>query len=792
VIDIPGYDIKREIGQGGMASVFLAVQTSLEREVALKIMAPALAADPAFTRRFLQEARMLASLSHPHIVQVFDVGVTASQIHYFSMQYLPGGDFATRVAQGLDEDELRRILSSIAAALGYAHQRGYVHRDVAPGNILFDANGNPVLTDFGIALAADQATRMTSAGFAVGTTHYMSPEQARGGDVDVRSDIYSLGVLAWYGLTGRPPYDGDDGFAVAYAHVFEPIPRLPARAAHWQPLIDRALAKDPAQRHADIPQFLAALTEVPPAPLDVPAAAEPVPTHAESPPRQPAVPRAASVPLRAVSPLPTLPAAPTRRRWLAPLAIGALLAGAGVVAALRPPSSDSAELPPAVPPPVSASPSGTAHEPAPPDTANRGAADMGSPDDVTAAGIPADAGGVPLDAASLPTVRDPVQELVRLGRVDLAAQRYTTPPGTNALERFRLALRIDPRDKSARQGLVETARAYLGLADKALAANDVALAGQHYERALEVAALTPEARPVADEVAARRTAAISPWLAEAVRAAKAWNKPAARAAYQRVLALDAHNEAAAQGIDRLAAIGAPGYAFRDALAGGGEGPEMVVLPGAPLAAGRFEITRAEFRRFWSEAGAREFAAKPPACRDRESLFRTSRKRDWQAPDIAQGEDHPVVCISWDEAAAYARWLSAQTGRHYRLPTSAEWDRLAQGAVSAACRGTSRVEPDARSTNGGHAPGGCGASLASTAPIGRYGPAPSGVYDIDGNVREWIEGCARAAANCRDHTVRGRAWLSPADKEPPDYADTYGGDTAANSIGLRVVRDLDNP
>jgi serine/threonine-protein kinase PpkA len=264
VIEVPGYQIKREIGVGGMASVHLAVQTSLEREVALKVMAPALAADPAFSKRFLQEARMLASLAHPNIVAVYDVGVTPAQLHYFSMQYLPGGDFASRVQRGIDERELVLTLAGVARALGYAHQRGYVHRDVAPGNVLYDANGNPVLTDFGIALATVTGGHITSSGFSVGTSHYMSPEQARGGDVDARSDIYSLGVLAYFGLARKPPYDGADGFAVAYAHVFEPIPRLPAEHAHWQGLIDRALAKNPKDRYADTEQFLDALAGVAP------------------------------------------------------------------------------------------------------------------------------------------------------------------------------------------------------------------------------------------------------------------------------------------------------------------------------------------------------------------------------------------------------------------------------------------------------------------------------------------------------------------------------------------------
>ena len=260
MIDIPGYVIKREIGAGGMATVHLATQTSLEREVALKVMSPALAADPTFSKRFLQEARMLASLAHPNIVAVYDVGVTPTPASLF-FDAISARRRSRRhaCASGIEERDLVIAVAGVARALGYAHQRGYVHRDVAPGNILYDANNNPVLTDFGIALAAASGSRITSAGFSVGTSHYMSPEQARGGDVDARSDIYSLGVLTYFGLTGKPPYDGSDGFAVAYAHVFEAVPRLPPEKAHWQSLIDRALAKDPKDRFDDTEQFLEGL-----------------------------------------------------------------------------------------------------------------------------------------------------------------------------------------------------------------------------------------------------------------------------------------------------------------------------------------------------------------------------------------------------------------------------------------------------------------------------------------------------------------------------------------------------
>lgn len=260
--EIPGYQLEREIGVGGMARVYLAIHTALDRRVAMKVMAPALVADPAFSKRFLREARTLAGLTHPNIVAVYDVGATDSLLHYFAMQHLENGDMSARIARGIPETEVVRIISVIAKALGFAHQRGVIHRDVTPGNIMFDGANNPVLTDFGIARSEHGSTRITQTGVSIGTSSYMSPEQARGGEIDQRSDLYSLGALTFEALTGHPPYKGADGFAVAYAHVFEPIPRLPAYVSHWQSFIDKVLAKDPNERFDNADQFAMGLSDV--------------------------------------------------------------------------------------------------------------------------------------------------------------------------------------------------------------------------------------------------------------------------------------------------------------------------------------------------------------------------------------------------------------------------------------------------------------------------------------------------------------------------------------------------
>lgn len=296
-IDIPGYDIHDEIGEGAMATVYLATQRSLERKVALKVMASALAADPSFCERFLREGRTLARLSHPHTVTIHDIG-HAGERYYMAMEFLPNGTLKERLAAGLPPEQGLPIIRHIASALGYAHSQGLVHRDVKPANILFRADGTAVLSDFGIAKSLDDRTQFTQAGFAVGTPSYMSPEQARGQDIDGRADLYALGVVLYEMLVGELPYVGTDALSTALAHLTQPLPELPISQGRYQTILARLLAKDPAERFADAAALIAALdrlafveddqaTRISPLPLPslaksatVPAATTKAPPHA--------------------------------------------------------------------------------------------------------------------------------------------------------------------------------------------------------------------------------------------------------------------------------------------------------------------------------------------------------------------------------------------------------------------------------------------------------------------------------------------------------------------------------
>ncbi|WP_447648784.1 serine/threonine-protein kinase [Pseudomonas abietaniphila] len=287
---IPGFDIEGEIGEGAMATVYLATQRSLERKVALKVMAAALGTDPTFCERFLREGKTLARLSHPHTVTIHDIG-NVGNLYYMAMEYLPNGTLKERVAAGVSAEQGLIYIRQIASALSYAHAQELVHRDVKPANILFRANGSAVLSDFGIAKSLDDRTQFTQAGFAVGTPSYMSPEQARGIEIDGRADLYALGVVLYEMLVGKLPYNGPDAFSTALAHLTEPLPELPIHYGRYQHILSKLLAKDREDRFANADELIRALDNLPPhdpdatiiRSLTLPAQSAPPPSPAPSP-----------------------------------------------------------------------------------------------------------------------------------------------------------------------------------------------------------------------------------------------------------------------------------------------------------------------------------------------------------------------------------------------------------------------------------------------------------------------------------------------------------------------------
>ncbi|MDJ0656117.1 MAG: SUMF1/EgtB/PvdO family nonheme iron enzyme [Xanthomonadales bacterium] len=252
------YQIVRQLGAGGMSDVFEAIDTTLERSVALKVLPLEFSQEDERIRRFRKEVLAVAALDHPGIVTIFEVQ-SVEGYTYYAMSLLPNGNLKERIRKGpMEASEALRLIRYVAGALGHAHENGIIHRDIKPENILFARDGHPVLADFGIVKMRDSRTAITAIGTSVGTPYYMSPEQAQAtAEVGTHSDVYSLGVVLYEMLTGDVPYDAPTAIGIALMHVNDPLPRLPDELSAVQPLLDRMLAKKHQQRLADTQQLVA-------------------------------------------------------------------------------------------------------------------------------------------------------------------------------------------------------------------------------------------------------------------------------------------------------------------------------------------------------------------------------------------------------------------------------------------------------------------------------------------------------------------------------------------------------
>lgn len=845
-----------------MARVYLAVQSSLDRKVALKVMAPALVADPAFSKRFLREARTLAGLTHPNIVAVYDVGATETQLHYFAMQHLDNGDLAGRIAAGMIEPDLVRVISAISKALGFAHTRGVVHRDVTPGNIMFDSANNPVLTDFGIARSQHGSTRITHTGVSIGTSSYMSPEQARGGEVDQRSDLYSLGALTFEALTGHPPYQGADGFAVAYAHVFEPIPRLPVSVAHWQPFIDKVLAKDPSERFDNAEQFAIALSDVPinanrrvpqraaankvPVPVTSFAAAStaeqsatlkmPLPTNA---PKPPIVDERALAPIKKSLPDTTYarPAlaknaetAPSKRGLvLALVAVAAVALGAGGWwLSKREPTPSRPDFVQANDPPPQVNPPPRAPQPKPEDVSTPVEPITTLPDEGTELVDGADPNApIEPDPVTLgssfgpPTRAQYVKPWIDYGNAQ-AKKLLCFVPRSGAIEFFRRALSVDPANAGAQAGIdacfaltSEKVAAFLGAKDADFDAFMTEL--DAIQRSADAAPAQAKERTL---LLAERKRVVTELMERAKPLERKWQGMAAVELYQKVLRLDPNNSDAKSRSKAAAAIGQPGYQFADALKSGSKGPSMRVIglgevvlreskgngPRIKItqnfAVARTEVSFGEFSRFLSASNYRGSAK---GCNNKEGLAMfVSKDRNWSNPgaEFTQSDRSPVVCVDFNDAVAYVRWLSAQSGETYRLLSEAEWQFLAQSAPRLSCRTGNLADADFGKIDGGRSNYACQDGFARTSPVGSFGADSNGLVDIVGNVREWVADCWNPSLSahpqsqgpwnsgrCNAHVVMGTAWVSPSSENLVQMRQNFDQDARNNTIGFRVARDV---
>ncbi len=708
--EVPGYRLVRPIGHGGASTVYQAMQRSLERQVAVKVFE---VADADAAARFEPLVRTNARLSHPNIASVHQIGRTADGRLFHSMPFLVSAESS---AHTLRTKPLRiaAVLREVLDALGHAHRRGIVHGGIKPGNVLFDAQGHARLADFGIARCAAE----------MGLPHpaaesYQSPEQSRGQAPGQRSDLYSVGVLAWYLLTGTLPFEGEDPVAVALAHAEQPVPRLPPMSHGWQDWIDRALAKAPEDRFQSAKEMADALSA-----LDG----------------------------RGIG---TLPAARPHIRiskWTVAFASSAVavaaLAGWATWGRLRPPS---------VPP------SGVTVPAAPAVSAPTAAA----------------ASSAPTETPPLSPLAQRIQVLLAQADASRAAGHLFTPAGNNAAEQYLTVLALEPGNPDALAGVDDL----LGTLRHRL---DAAWRNDKLDTSLTLVKrcdlLAAHASPLA-----RRG-----WRAQRGAMAKDVGTAVARAA-------DAHDAARFAALnplaDTLPAVFPAGFDLaaaerKAATPVAGEplrdhgGPVVVYVPesgAAPaFAIARVEVTRADYAAF-AQATHRPDAR----CLEAHNPFSRIRHLSWHAPGFAQGGDHPAVCVSWDDAAAYVAWLSQATGEPYRLPNAEEWQRAAHGVPKGNPCQLGNVDDVSRQSAMDNDRWSCNDGAAETAPVGHHAASAIGVYDLYGNVSEWLSGGSAQA-----RTFQGLSWRDGSRQTPLGRRGTADSDVGYTSVGFRVVRVID--
>lgn len=274
------YRLVERIGEGGMATVYMARHTVLDRLVALKVLHPSFLDDPDFPSRFRREARVVASFDHPNIVPIWEFAEHEG-LPYLVMKFVDGQSLKTSLCSGpLSKDEGVRIIEAIGEALIYAHDAGVLHRDVKPSNVLLSSQGAVFLADFGLARVVAEGESTLSREMTMGTAEYISPEQIRAQpDLDERTDIYSLGVLIHEMVTGHVPYGGEDAFAIMKRHLYSPLPGIREQVPHvstrLERFIDKAMAKNREDRYSTMKQMLLAFREVADGPMGVLVAVDP-------------------------------------------------------------------------------------------------------------------------------------------------------------------------------------------------------------------------------------------------------------------------------------------------------------------------------------------------------------------------------------------------------------------------------------------------------------------------------------------------------------------------------------
>ncbi|MET0356624.1 MAG: bifunctional serine/threonine-protein kinase/formylglycine-generating enzyme family protein [Cellvibrio sp.] len=791
-LQIPGYRIIRKINQGGMSTVYLAIQISVGRIVALKVMNPGLTSDPAFSERFQREATIVGQLSHPNIVAIYDIG-RKEDLNYIAMDYLPGGSVHDKMINGLTGEEALRVTKEVANALDHAHEKGYIHRDIKPENILFRADNSAVLSDFGVAKGIVGVSRMTHVGTVVGTPHYMSPEQTRGQTVDARSDLYSLGVVFFEMLTGALPYQGEDAVTIALKHISAPIPKLPLQYQAYQRILEKFLAKDPNQRFQSGREISAAIDQL------------------ENATRVPYITNSAPEDLSIMALIRALFSATasaiswrwkklTNLRWtnaegfhykktthdsvfgseVAPTVFGArvhqqthintllvfnnrnirkLISILAVLVFLWCVLSVTVQ---------SAFSTHANNWPQFLNSATRATANIFLPDESQENAV---------------FVSNASSQAASQSSVQTSAD--TTPAvavaNTNSSEQAssQVSAIISQQSSSESSSLAPAAPTYALTIDTV--PNDARI------RLLNVPDRSKDGVELASgryriEVSKNGYKTKTDWI-------EIKGEPL-KVNIELDVDLDAEN-ISTKTITQASVSGGKNAPALVRIASGsyimGDDSNMHTAPAHKVtinrafAISKYEITFAEY-----------------------DIYAQATNKPLPGDNGWGRDNRPVIHVSWEDANAYAQWLSKTTGKKFRLPTEAEWEYAARaGSTDIFWWGNN--EQDAKGK--ANCRRGClsnfsGLFGSKTAPVGNYSPNAFGLYDTAGNVSEWVQDCysdnysnvssngsAYEEKQCQARVVRGGSTKDNVQRLITSARDTFPPATMTETLGFRLVMEL---
>ena len=802
--------ILSKIGEGGMSVVYLAEQISLKREVAVKVMRLEIASNDLDVQRFKHEAKTIASLDHPNIINIYNIGQTSKGEIYFTMPFLNHGDFSNYLLE--DEFEFIQLLKSICDGLSFAHDRGVVHRDIKPENLLFDKFGNVRIADFGIAISKD-GTRMTKEHQIVGSAQYMSPEQARSLKVDVHSDIYSLGIVIYERLTGEVPFDADDSISILVDHVSTEAPKLPAKMRHWQSLIDKCLAKLPVDRFQSMVELKIALDKIPVNSIQrTNSVIQKVLSDEKGKHLKWFVP---SLLLLLLIALYATNQADDQKPLIAVSNNGEEIA-VDNNAEEKVINNHASSQSQAVVTMDDSTGNEQIHEVSVTDSSTNGMLDSvadnmvqqaqesdpesiqepssGQTGDLSIEEIKRQLKGQQLSAAEVllstedgmdTSEQSPISGAEKTADIELILsqamaniEKYqlSKPRDNNATDQLLQVLSIDPENQQALKGLQSVGGKYFRLIESALKKGDFNTALKHSRSLNTFNQKTNFANP---KYEVQKDALLTSVAAIDVSA-------------DTVSAEQVHTLA------RVVNTLVPGHvliASLNDLAKSKSGPQVgeklldekgieSILMTPNLAVTTTEITVANYAEFVKATNR-----KASKCRHKGggvSIF--TKNKSWDKPFFNQGQHHPVVCVSWDDASAYARWLSEATGKRYRLPTKSEWLLLAAADknIFSACKTANVTGKEAKKIRNKEDKYSCSDKFKFTAPVASFRVNGHGLYDVQGNVSEWIA-CEKTP--CQTPVAMGSSWLDGKQSNKLQRSEKLKANSAFTYLGFRLVRDL---